>query len=149
MSIDCEHKTPEEISELVYSKISGKEFNNTIVLLRIAGKLKTGKVSDINFKEIFSKCYNQGSFFVMRNTVKVISSEYEEINISESTPQDVEELLIKEHLGQIKVTGFDSIKEYSITTDLMNILCSEKHEGEKVSEYDERVKKEVDKVLEL
>jgi len=149
MSIDCEHKSPEEVNELIYAKLMGKELTNTIVLLRIAGKLKTGKVSDIDFKEIFSKCYNQGAFFVMRNTVKVVSSEYEEINISQSTPEDVEEIMIKEHLGQIKVTGFDVNKESRITTTLMDILSSEKHEGEKVSEYEDRVKKEVDKILEL
>jgi len=147
--IDCEHKSPEEVNELVYSKISGRELINNIVLIRIAGKLKTGKVSDINFREIFTKCYNQGAFFVMRNTVKVVSSEYEEINISQKTPEDVEEVIIKEHLGQIKVSGFDSDKESTITTGLMNILSSEKHEGEKVYDYEERMKKEVDRLLEL
>lgn len=149
ISVDCEHKSPEEVNSLIYSKLSGKELINTIVLIRVAGKLKTGKVSDINFKEIFDKCYSQGAFFVMRNTVKVVSSEYEEINIGQKTPEDVEEVMIKEHLGQIKVTGFDSDKESKITTDLMSILCSEKHEGEKVYDYEERIKKEVDKLLEL
>ena len=149
ISIDSEHKTPEEVTELVYEKIKGKEFLNSIILIRIAGKLKTGKVSDINFKEIFNKCYTQGAFFVMRNTVKVVSSEYEEIDIDQKAPEDVEEAIIKEHVGQIKVSGFDSETELRLTRDMMHLLSSEKHEGEKVYEYEERIKKEVDRLLEL
>ena len=148
-SIDSEHKTPEEVMESIYEKIKEKEFSNTIVLLRIAGKLKTGKVSGINFKEIFNKCYTQGAFFVMRNTVKVVGSEYEEIDIDQKNPEDVEEAIIKEHLGQIKVSRFDSEKELRLTREMMHMLSSEKHEGEKVYEYEERVKKEVDRLLEL
>ena len=148
INIAAEHKSPEEVTELIYEKIKGKELLNNIVLIRVAGKLKTGKVSDMNFKEIFNKCYSQGAFFVMRNTVKVVGAEYEEINI-EASPEDVEESLIKEHLGQIKITGFDSEVELRLTRELMHIFSSEKHEGEKVYEYEERVKKEVDRLLEL
>lgn len=149
LSIDCEHKSPEEITELIISKIVDKKLNDTIVLIRVAGKLITGKVSDINFREIFSKCYNQGAFFVMRNTVKVISSEYVEVRTNQKTPEDLENVMIKEHLGQIKVSGFDSNKEFLVTSNLLDILSLEKHEGEKVHDYDERIRKEVDKLLEI
>jgi len=149
ISINCEHKSPQEVDEIVYAQLKGKELLNNIVLIRIAGKLKTGKVSDINFKEIFSKCYTQGAFFVMRNTVKVVSAEYEEITIDQKNPEDVEEAIIKEHLGQVKVNSFDSETELRLTREMMHLLSSEKHEGEKVYEYEERVKKEVDRLLEL
>jgi len=147
--VDCEHKSPQEVDGLINSALKGKELLNTIVLIRVVGRLKTGKVSDINFKEIFDKCYMQGAFFVMRNAVKVVSAEYEEININQNTPEDVEEAIIKEHLGQIRVKGFDSETEMRLTREMMHLLSSEKHEGEKVYEYEERVKKEVDRLLEL
>ena len=149
ISIDCEHKSPEEVTEAIYGLIKGKELLNNIVLIRIAGKLKSGRVSEINFREILAKCYAQGAFFVMRNTVKVVSAEYEEIKIDQKNPEDVEEAIIKEHLGQIKVKGFDAETELRLTRELMHSLSSEKHEGEKVYEYEERVKKEVDRLLEL
>jgi exonuclease SbcD len=149
IEIDCEHLGPEEVNQLILEKLKGKELLNTIVLIRVAGKLKTGKVSDIHFKEIFDSCYTQGAFFVMRNTVKVVSAEYEEIRTDTSRPEELEESIIAEHLGQIKVKGFDSETELRLTRELMQILSSEKHEGEKVYEYDERVKKEVDRILEL
>ncbi|HYD02951.1 MAG TPA: exonuclease SbcCD subunit D [Alphaproteobacteria bacterium] len=149
IKIDCNHKSPEEVYQMILDKITGKELLNTIVLIRVAGTLKTGKVSDINFKELFLKCYAQGAFYVMRNTVKVLSSEYEELRIEDYSPEDIEESMIKEHIGQIKVSGFTSEKELVITKELMHFLSSEKHEGEKVYEYDDRIKKDIDKLLEL
>jgi len=149
IDVDCEHKCPEEVESLVSEKFKGKELINTIVLIRVHGKLRTGKVSDINFKELMNRCYAQGAFYVMRNTVKVVSAEFEEITTGDMDPVDLEESIIKEHLGQIKVSGFTGEKELSISKELMHVLSSEKHEGEKVYEYEERVKKEVDKVLEL
>jgi DNA repair exonuclease SbcCD nuclease subunit len=149
IDINCDHKSPQEVDDMIFNRLIRKEFLNTIILLRIAGTLKTGKVSDINFKEIFARCYNQGAYFVMRNTTKIVSAEYEEINTAEMKPEEVEESIIKEHLGQIKVKGFDSDKEFKLTRELMQTLSSEKHEGEKVYEYEDRVKKDVDKVLEL
>ena len=149
ININIEHKTPQEVENLIYDKIKGKEFINTIVLLKISGKLKSGKVSDINFKEIFTKIYSQGAFFVMKNTGKAVSEEFEEIRIDEKSFEDAEDALIKEHLGQVKVSKFDTGKEYEITKALIKIFEEEKHEGEKVYEYEERVQKEADKLLEL
>ena len=112
-------------------------------------KLQEHLIKLIKVKDILIKCYAQGAFFVMRNTVKVVSSEYEEIKIDQKNPEDVEEAIIQEHLGQIKVKGFDSETESRITREMMHLLSSEKHEGEKVYEYEDRVKKEVDRLLEL
>lgn len=147
ISIDCEHKSPEEVNQSVFDLLKGKELINTIVLIRVSGKLKTGKVSDVNFKDIMDKCYSQGAFFVMRNTAKVVSAEYEEMDVEQKSPEDMERDMIREHLGQIRVKGFDSDTELMMTENLMKILSSEKHEGEKVYEYEERMKKEADKLL--
>ena len=149
VKIDAENKSPEEVEKTIYEKTAKKEFVNTIVLMRVSGKLKTGKTSDIHFKEITSDIYSQGAFFVMRNTNKLISEEFEEIKIDEKTVDDVEDSLIKEHLQQIKVSGFTSEKEYAVTKELIHIFEQEKHEGEKVYEYDERVRKDADKLLDV
>ena len=149
INIDCEHKSPQEVEQEIYDKIKGKEFINTIVLIRVSGKLKTGKSSDINFREISSQIYSQGAFYIMRNTAKVVSAEYEEIQTGSKNPDEVEDAIIREHLGQIKVSGMDSDKELRFTKELMQILSNEKHEGEKVYEYEDRVKKDVDRLLEL
>jgi DNA repair exonuclease SbcCD nuclease subunit len=149
VDIDADHATPEEIEAMIDDKISNKEFLNTIVLMRIAGKMKTGKTADIKFSEIFRKIYAQGAFSVMRNTSKLISEEYEEIKIDEKTADDVEDMIIREHLQQIKMKGLDSDKEYRMTKELIMAFEQEKHEGEKVYEYEDRVRKEADRLLDV
>lgn len=149
IDVNAEHKSPEEVYQDIESKIHKKEFLNTIVLLKVHGKLKTGKTSDINFKEIFNKITSQGAFVILKNTHKLVSEEFEEIKVNEQNVDDVEDAIIKEHLQQIKVSGFDKDKEYEFTKQLMALLSSEKHEGEKVYEYEDRVKKEVDKLIDV
>jgi len=147
IDIDANHKTPEEVYTYVLEKIEKKEFINTIVLMRAHGTLKTGKVSDVKFNELFEKIYSQGAFFVMKNTSKLSSEDFEEIKIDHENIDNVEDALIKEHLQQLNL--FDKEKEYNIIKDLMKSLSAEKHEGEKVHEYEDRIRKEADKVLDV
>jgi len=146
--VDADHKSPEEAEALIEEKIKGKQFINTIVLLKVSGTLRTGKPSDINMKHIMEKIYSQGAFFVMKSTSKLGSEDFEEVKM-DTNIEDVEDALIREHLGQVKVSGFDAEKEYQTIKDLIKILSQEKHEGEKVYEYEERVRKEADKTLGL
>jgi len=149
ININANHKSPQEAEKIIIGEISGKELLNTIVLIRIHGTLSSGKSSDINFKEIYDKAYSKGAFFVMRNTSKLKSEEFEEIHIDTGNFDDVEESLIKEHLGQIKVRGMDLDKEFALTREFIKAFSSEKHEGEKVHDYELRIKKEIDKIIEI
>jgi hypothetical protein len=79
----------------------------------------------------------------MKNTAKLTSEEFEEIKISQDSADAIEENVIKEHLGQIKV----SFEEEKTAKALMDLLSSEKQEGEKVYEYNARIKKEIDEML--
>ncbi len=147
--IDAEHKSPEEVEEMIAAKIHDRQFTDTIVLLRIAGRLKTGKVSDINFRELFRKINAQGAFFILKNTHKLLAQEFEEIKIEEKSIAELEDALVREHLGQAKITGVDTDKEFLLAKKLIAAFETEKHEGEKVYEYEDRVRKAGDKILEL
>ena len=149
MTIDCNHKSPEEIEAEIKAEIKNKEFNNTIVTVRLIGNLKLGKPSNINFKEIFSILYNKSAYFVMKSTSKLTTKEFEEIKIEQGSVKDVEEKLIKEHLGQILVKGIDVKKEEKLTKELMKILSKEREEGERVVDFEKRVKEEVERILEI
>ena len=147
--INAENKTPEEVEKDIYSEIKGKEFNNTIVTLRVKGILKSGKPSDIDFKDIFEKLYNKSAYFVMKNTSKLQTREFENIKISTETSDDIEESIIKEHLQQIKVENLDKEKEFSLVKELMLCLNKEKDEGERVMDFQQRVKDDASKILDL
>ncbi|MGV8150500.1 MAG: metallophosphoesterase family protein [Candidatus Woesearchaeota archaeon] len=147
IDIDANHKSPEEVYDVVMNKVSKKEFLNTIILMRFSGTLKTGKVSDVKFNEIFEKIYSQGAFYVLKNTSKLQSEEFEEIKIDHENIETVEDAIIKEHLQQFNL--FPKEKEYDTIKDLMKSLSSEKHEGEKVHEYEDRIRKDTNKVLDI
>ncbi|MFW5852882.1 MAG: DNA repair exonuclease, partial [Nanoarchaeota archaeon] len=70
--INAEGKTPEKIiSEL--NEYLDENFKDKIVLIRISGKLSSGRASDINMNTFFDELYSRGAYFVMRNTASLTS----------------------------------------------------------------------------
>lgn len=149
INIDCNHKTPEEIKNEILKEIKNKEFNNTIVLIRLHGILESGKPSDINFKEIFDAVYSKSAYFVMKSSHAVTSKEFDEIKTDARNVEDIESFLIKEHLGQIKLENLTLEKEEELIKNLMKILSTEKQEGERETDFNKRVLEEVSRVLEI
>ncbi len=149
INIDCDNLTPEQAEAKIREQITGKEFNNTIVTVRLHGKLASGKPSDINLKEIFNLFYDKSAYFVMKNTNKLTSAEFEEIKIEHAPVEELENNLIKEHLQQIKVTDLSSEKEQELTKKLMHTLSTEKAEGETISIFENRIKSELKNILDL
>jgi exonuclease SbcD len=143
--VNAEGKSPEQVEQDILGQIKGKEFNNTIVTIRVEGKLSTGKPSDVNFKEIFDALYNKSAYFVMKNANKLIGREFEEIKVEQESQEKIEDALIKEHIGQIKC--FDAVKEEHLTKALIKALDTEKQEGERVAEFEKRVIEQLQSIL--
>jgi DNA repair protein SbcD/Mre11 len=145
-NFNCNHKVPEIVSFEIMNHFNNIDLTDTIVTLRLTGSLEQGKISDINFKEIFSQLYKQNAYFIMRNTTKLQSKEYEEIKISEQTnPDEIEDSVIKEHLQQIKL--FDQDTELGLTKSLINTLNTSKNEGETITDFQKRVEEEINHLL--
>jgi len=149
INIDAGHKTPEQVESEIKEQIKGQEFNNTIITIRIQGTLESGKPSDINFKEIFDLLYEKSAFFVMKNTNKLTTSEFEEIKTNTHSIEDVESSIIKEHLQQIKVADLTAEKEERLIKNLMQQLSTERQEGETISTFENRIKEELRNILNL
>jgi len=149
LNVDCNHKNPGQIKDEILNHFKNKEFNNTIVLIRLAGTLESGKPSDINFKEIFDFLYSKSAYFVMKSSHAVVSKEFEEIRTDARNVEDIESFLITEHLGQIKVDNITLEKEEQLVKTMMKILSTEKQEGETVPDFEKRVREEIGKILEM
>ena len=147
--INCDGKNPEQTYDEIINEIKDKEFINTIVLIRLSGSLSSGKPYDIDFKDIFAQLYDKSAYFVMKNTNALTTKEFEEIKIDASSTEDAEDAIIKEHLGQIKVSNMDIKKEESLIREMMNILSAEKQEGETNPDFEKRIKDETSKVLDI
>ena len=145
--LDCSHKTPETTTSEIMEFFNDKDLGGSIITIRLLGALKKGKVSDINFKQISDNLYDKGAYFVMRNTSKLHSEEFEEIKISSSNTENYEEEIIKEHLQQVKL--FDLETELQLTKSLLTALNTSKKEGETLTDFQERVTSEVKRLLNL
>ncbi|MFC1728367.1 exonuclease SbcCD subunit D [Nanoarchaeota archaeon] len=143
-SINCDGKTPFDVKQLILDQVKDKELNNAIVTIRLSGVLD-GKVSDIEFKEIFDLLNSKSASFVMKNTNALQMKGFEEVEVDSGSVEETEEKLISESSGQISIEG----DEKELTKQLMLVLSAEKAEGEKTSDYEKRVVDETKKVLGL
>ena len=149
ISKNCNGLAPEQIYDDINNEIKDKEFNNTIVLIRLKGTLSSGKPTDIDFKEIFSNLYDKSAYFVMKNTSALTTKEFEEIKIDTKSVDETETNLINEHIGQIKLKDINTSKEKLLIKNLMKALEAEKQEGETNVDFERRVKEETSKVLDV
>lgn len=138
---DANEKTPEELKDEILETI--KDFEDKIIMIRVDGILRSGKPNDINFKDINEKL--KDAYFVLRNTNKLGTKEFEEIEIKAGSSENIEEEIIKETLEQADFSTFDS----EITKKLMEVFDMEKNEDEKNLDFEKRVVREGKKVLRL
>lgn len=144
INVDAEKKTPEEVTDALMAAIEKKEFYNTIVLVRVAGKLRSGKTTDVGFRQFLEAVYEKRAVYVARNTSKLVGKDFEEIKVDYRSVEDIEQKLIAEHAGQSK--AFPAEKEKELAHTLLHILAKEKEEGETVADFEKRVREDFAKV---
>ncbi|PIN86609.1 hypothetical protein COV19_03770 [Candidatus Woesearchaeota archaeon CG10_big_fil_rev_8_21_14_0_10_44_13] len=151
IKIDCSNKTAKQAEEEIYSEIKTKEFVNTIVTIRLFGRLKQGKASDVDFKGIFEVLNDKSAYYVMKSTSMLESDEFKEgdMQVGSDSVDDSERKIVKQHLGRIKVDGLDPRSEEELMHRLLQALSIEKAEGEKNADFEKRVVDEVGKILDV
>lgn len=137
ISIDCNGKSAEQVEAEIFSKIKDKEFNNTIVTIRIAGQLAFGKLSDIDFKKIVDFLYSHSAFFVMRNTAGVVMKDFEKTDVRSKSTEDIENEIILDFAGKSEL--FEKDEEIALIKELMHLLGNEREEGERVVDFENRI----------
>lgn len=145
--INCDNKNPKQVEDEILERIKGKEFINTIVLIRVSGTLFTGKPSDINFKGIFETLNKKSAYFVMKSTSMVASREFADMKVDADCVEDAEAQIIEKNLGFSKLAGITNEKEKDMIVSLMKILSIEKEDGEKVHDFEKRISEESEKII--
>ena len=129
------HMLEDEI--LLWAKTA--DVNGKVVLLRIAGTLKEGAPTDVSFAGAYDVLKQNGAIIVKRNTVKLISREFEEIKVDVSGElKEVEARIIKEHIGNAPKSIVD---EEGLVFSILDTLDSDKEEGETNVAFEIRMKK--------
>jgi DNA repair protein SbcD/Mre11 len=142
---DCNYKDASEVETRAITNLKNCSLGDSIVTMRFWGKLKSGKPSDINFNSIVTFCYQNGAYFVMKNSAAISAEEFEEVKTSASTVDGIEDSVISEHIGQVKC--FPPEKEREIALQLLNALNLEKEEGETISDFEKRVREDALRLL--
>lgn len=143
--LEIKEKNAEEVTEMILEEIKNKKLGNTMITIRIFGKIIKDKPSDIDFKKIFKYCYDQGAYFVMKNTHKLESDTFQEIQMNTHSVQDIEKAIILEHAGQQKL--FSEEEQLTFVQNLMHILNEEKSDGERINDFEERLFAGVDNIF--
>ena len=133
IEINADGKTSREVEDEI---LEIKSYEDKVLLLRVKGVLKEGKSSDINFKTISDSFRN--SFVFLKNTTKLTSKEFFDMEIKEGEIEDVEEDIIKEF-------KLDYNEEFVV--NLMNALDKEKNEGERNIDFEKRLLKDIEGFL--
>lgn len=149
IQIDAEGRTPESVESDVSRRIEEESLGGKVVLLRIEGILKSGKPSDIDFRGLITKMKDKGVKTVKRNTSKLSAAEYEEVKVTTSNREELENRLIEENAGQIPVDGRDKEEQIRLTKALFEILSKEKQEDETNDDYQTRLREEILQELDL
>ncbi len=136
---DCNGMNAEDIAEDLQKKIEAMDVKNRIVTIRLFGTLGNGRISDINFTEIFDFAYSKGAYFVMRNTSKLETKDLKSEKVSEDSVEEIENSLIEENTGKVRIEGLFAEQEKEMTKKLMQAMSAEKEDGERVADFEKRI----------
>ena len=146
-TIQADGKTPEQLLSDTLLTLKAENLENAIVTLRFKGTLISGKPSSINFNNLFSQCEEQNVYLMLKNTAKLFSEEFKEIKYPNESVELIEEKVLSEHLGQSNLFSLEEEKE--LATNLLLTLSTEKQEGETVTTFESRLKKDIESILNI
>ncbi len=148
LKINADDKSPEEINQELREELSKINVIDAIITIRIFGTLKSGKPSEVEFKKIFKE--NQEAYIILKNTSKLKTKEFSEIKIQSGNIEEVEDAIIKDHIGQINLPDVQLNENQEILTNqLMISLNKEKIEGEKNIDFENRIIKDTIEIFNL
>jgi DNA repair exonuclease SbcCD nuclease subunit len=144
INLDCHNKTTQEVEQMIRDQGKCITDDRAIVTLRLTGTLREGKPSDIPFNTLLQE-FNV--HVVIRNTAKLTSREFEEVQVSQNSIEEIERTLILEHAGQSKL--YSNEEEVSMIPQIMRTLAQEKHEGMKRTDFEKKIIDDVNAVLDF
>lgn len=142
--IDASGKTAGTVENMIREEAGSAIEPGTVVTLRVEGALDQGKVSDIKWNEL-AELFKSNRALLLRNTNKLISPELSPIKNSANTVDEIEDSVIGEHAGQLRV--FSKEKERLLIRGLMKALAEEKGDGETVTTFEDRLNAACDEAL--
>jgi DNA repair protein SbcD/Mre11 len=140
--IDMEITNAMTATEKILFEIEKRHVEDKIVLLKLSGTLREGKISNINFKMIEDKLMERKAFAFIKS-ISQLSMEETHLEIEVSQIDQVEEAVLKEVIEK------NPSQFAKFINPLINALAVEKQEDEKSAIFEARLLSEVNKILEI
>ncbi len=140
IAVDCSHLTPERARSEFDRAITGIDFKNAIVLLRLFGTLGEGRLVDLRIHEMIGQLYKKEAAAVLRNTAKLSSEEFAASAIKTGSADMLEDAIISEHAAKMPLRSMDKDAVSKLIKELMEHFSKEKKENETVHDFEERLK---------
>ena len=154
-----DNRSPKEVEDLLLQWAEETDISKKIVLIRVSGVLSSGKVTDIDFNMVREILYERGADFVSINRRGLSTREAPDVRILGETPSQIEEKTLREALSDFIIPrlseevhkwieghykGESGVK---LALSLLQVLKSEKKEGETNLDFEERILREGHEIL--
>ncbi len=129
-------------TEQILSVLEKEDLEDKIVLLKLRGKIKQGKTSDIKFQKIQEKVKEKKAYAFLKNTTH-LKTEEPEIKIETDNIDKIEDSIIRDFIKK-NPSEFNSF-----IPSLIESFNLEKQEDEKKAIFESRLLSEINKTLNL
>lgn len=127
-----------QAKDKIAKSIAQQTVQDAIVLLRLSGTLSEGSVKDLELDEVVRSCLHAGAFHVLRNTSKLQSKEFKEVDTETyGDIESVERETIQEHIDQIALPA--DLDEKELIQKVLEKLELTQIDGETKGTFTERV----------
>jgi len=160
LEINGEKRTYKEVEAELLESIESIDPHEKIVLIRLQGVLSAGKATDIDFRGARLNLQTRGAEFIFINRRNLTSREAPQIKVAGETPSEIEEKILREALNDFRIpksiprdtkkwaeSELKGDKGVALAMDLLQVLKNEKVEGETNHDYEERLHREVEAIL--
>jgi DNA repair exonuclease SbcCD nuclease subunit len=150
---DVSNKTPIEANLELNKLVDGVDVQNKIVLLKVYGKLGSGKASEIKLDIIAEKITSRGAITVKTNKASLIARETPATRVIGATREEIEKKILVEYLAEYEknIKQGDGMLYGDSGAKLWKELIVQLKEkrDEKKKEYEDIIKKRACKILNI
>ncbi len=129
-------------TDKIIEELKKHDLKDKILLLRISGKIKQGKTSDIKLQEIEKFAKEKNVFCLLRNTSSLEATEHT-IELKSADMGTMETEIMKKYADN------NPFKFNIYMEKIISSLSVEKHEDEKVQNYENRIYDDIRKIFEV
>ncbi len=148
---DASNKNATQVQEDLAGKLNDLDVEGKVVIMKIKGELSAGKTSDINFTQLRKILGDNGAVFVGLNRYSLKSKEFASMNVAGENIQEIEEKLLQENIGNVKLSSKELMGErgYKLAKELLEELKDDQKFGESKGDYQARILQRAIEIMNL